>query len=80
MDKFRITFKCIKIPRDLSSLEGYAADKQYTGRTYNGLFEVSTHWGSDRPTALISKQLFDQYFILLEKAELNAGTLLDSKS
>lgn len=78
MDKFRITFKCVKTPKDFSTLEGYAADKQYIGRSYNGLYEVSAHWGSDRPTALITKQLFDQYFILMEKTALQSTTLSDS--
>lgn len=69
MDKFRIIFQCVKVPKPTTGLEGYAQDKQYIGRTYNGLYEVSSKWGSDIKTSLITKALFDEYFALIQKIE-----------
>ncbi|MEQ9438563.1 MAG: hypothetical protein RIG62_05925 [Cyclobacteriaceae bacterium] len=61
-DKFRICFRCSCRPDDNSGLNGFEVDKSYTGRAYNGLFEIAPDWGRGRPSILLRKRLFDRYF------------------
>lgn len=65
MDKFKISFKCSKEPQGAIGLFGFEPEKAYTGRSYNGLFEVSTDWGRGKPTILLDRKIFDRYFELL---------------
>lgn len=62
MDRFRVSFKCIKEPKAQSGLEGYELNKSYVGRSYNGLFEISSRWGDGGVTKVVEKQTFNQYF------------------
>ena len=66
MDDYKITFKCRKEPQIGLGLDGFRRDTQYTGRSYNGWFEVSPEWGRGRPTKMLDKNIFDEYFELLE--------------
>ncbi len=66
MDKYRIKFKCLKEPKGQNGLEGYLIDKDYTGRTFNGLFEIAPRWGSGDSTKLIDKSTFFKYFDLIK--------------
>jgi len=70
MDKYKITFVCKQRPASDSGLNGFSPNKQYEGRTYNGLFEISSKWGSGVDSKIISKKLFDRYFDLIENREL----------
>lgn len=65
MDKFKISFKCNKEPNESIGLFGFEHDKAYTGRTYNGLFEVSADWGRGKPTIILDRKIFERYFELL---------------
>lgn len=62
MDKYKISFKCSKLPEGSNVLMGFEPDKAYIGRSYNGLFEVSTDWGRGKPTILLDRKIFDRYF------------------
>lgn len=62
MDKYRIIFQCHTAPQSIQGLEGYTIEKRYVGRMFNGLYEISPEWGSDKQTKLITKTLFDKYF------------------
>lgn len=66
MDKYRIIFQCHTAPESIPGLEGYEIQKQYVGRMFNGLFEISPSWGSDKQTKLIAKALFDEYFEIVK--------------
>ncbi len=67
MDKFRIAFRCSKQPELNTGLLGFEPEKHYTGRAYNGLFEISTEWGRGRPTLVLDKKLFERYFELIKE-------------
>jgi len=62
MDKFRISYKCIKVPKSNSGMDGFEKDQYYTGRAFNGFYEISPQWGSGKPTKLISKLIFNEHF------------------
>jgi hypothetical protein len=62
MDRYRIEFKCTKVPKPNTGLEGFTTDRLYIGRSFNGLFEVAPNWGSGRQTKLIEKSVFNEYF------------------
>jgi hypothetical protein len=67
MDRYKIEFTCLKEPNGQAGLQGYAIDKKYTGRMFNGLFEVSPNWGNGDTTKLIDKKVFSQYFDLVHQ-------------
>jgi len=64
LDRFKISFRCSTQPKESTGLRGFEAERTYIGRTYNGLFEVSTDWGSGKPTVLLDKKDFERYFVL----------------
>lgn len=66
MDRYKISFKCNKQPEVNTGLSGFEAHKLYIGRAYNGLFEISSEWGKGKPTMLLDKKSFDQYFELVK--------------
>lgn len=66
MDKYRIVFQCHTLPNATSGLHGYELEKQYIGRMFNSLCEISPQWESDMRTKLIPKPLFDQYFAIVK--------------
>jgi hypothetical protein len=70
MDKFRIHYKCVKAPKPQTGLEGFEKEGIYTGRSFNGFYEVSAYWGSGKPTKLISKNLFQEHFEIVPSEEL----------
>ncbi|MBK6265741.1 hypothetical protein JKA74_11895 [Marivirga sp. S37H4] len=70
MDRYRISFKCNKIPDQLDGLKGFKVTDYYEGRAYNGLFEVSPNWGYGQESKLISKALFEKYFELISEENL----------
>ncbi|MEQ8715769.1 MAG: hypothetical protein RIC80_22330 [Cyclobacteriaceae bacterium] len=55
----------MKSPNGSSGLDGYTEEKEYTGRAFNGFFEVSPKWGSGHSTKLIDKGTFFKYFDLI---------------
>lgn len=65
MDRFKISFKCSKKPELTSGLNGFEPEKCYRGRTYNGLFEISSEWGKGKPTIVLDKKVFYRYFELV---------------
>lgn len=62
----KIEYVCIKKP-NLPKLEGFEPKSVYKGRTFNNLFEISVEWASHKPTYLIEKKTFDQFFKLVDK-------------
>lgn len=70
MDKFRINYKCNKAPKANTGLEGFMVDRTYTGRSFNGLFEVTPAWGNGKQTKLLQRQEFEEYFEVLPTAFL----------
>jgi hypothetical protein len=66
----KILYKCIKTPEEIT-LQGFEKNKTYKGRTFNGLFEISEEWASHKPTYLLDKKEFDQYFQVVEQLELH---------
>ena len=69
MDRFKISFKCCRQPKEATGLMDFKPDKSYIGRSYNGLFEVSTDWGSSKPTFLLDKKIFYRYFEIIQEVE-----------
>ncbi len=65
MDRYRIQFKCNKQPKPNAGLDGFDVEKNYVGRSFNGLYEVTPSWGSGRQTKLINKSIFEEYFEVL---------------
>ena len=63
VDPFRITFHCFRLPETGSKLVGFKDNRLYTGRYYNGLYEISVDWGRSKPF-LIEKKQFEKYFQL----------------
>ena len=61
IDQFKITFHCFKLPEMSSQLVGFKVNTIYTGRFYNGLYEISVDWGRRKPF-LIEKKQFEKYF------------------
>ncbi|MCG8474666.1 MAG: hypothetical protein MI784_04200 [Cytophagales bacterium] len=75
MDKYRITFTCHKKPNDNSRLKGFETNRTYIGRSYNGLFEISTCWGDGGPTVLLKASEFKKYFqTLTDNFSIERGT------
>ena len=66
IDQYRITFRCYQRPDNNSQLIGFESDKVYTGRYYNGLYEIAIDWGRSNPF-LIEKKQFQAYFKLMER-------------
>ena len=66
MDKFRISFICNKEPDEKFRMSGFKAGEIYSGRMFNGLYEISPRWGSDDPTRILSKKTFNEYFEIVE--------------
>ncbi len=64
----KIEYICVKKP-NLPKLEGFEVKGVYKGRTFNNLYEISVEWASHKPTFLIEKKTFDQFFKLVEKPE-----------
>lgn len=65
----QIYYRCIKKPTE-QKLEGFEVDQVYRGRSFNNLCEISVEWASHKPTFLIEKKVFDQFFQIIEKPEL----------
>ncbi len=61
-DKFKIQFRCSRRPDEHSGLADFEVNKCYTGRTYNGLYEIAPEWGRGKPSVLLRRRLFDRYF------------------
>jgi hypothetical protein len=66
MDKFRIFYVCNRQPSDKNFPGTFEIGNRYIGRTFNDLFEITPRWGSDIPTKLIPRKIFDQYFELVK--------------
>jgi hypothetical protein len=67
MDKFKISYKCVNTPKSDGTLLGFTSGKIYQGRAYNGLFEISSLWGNGKPTVLVNRSVFEQYFELVQE-------------
>ena len=65
-DQFRIVFHCYNLPEVGSRLIGFEANKIYTGRFYNSLYEISVDWGRSKPY-IIEKRQFEKYFRRIDK-------------
>jgi hypothetical protein len=64
----KIEYKCIKTPEG-NLLKGFVKDRTYKGRSFNGLFEITTEWASHQPTYLLDKKDFEKYFEMVEERE-----------
>ena len=62
LDRFKISFKCNTQPNEGTGLRDFKPNRTYIGRAYNGLFEISTDWGSGKPTVLLDRKMFERYF------------------
>ncbi len=73
LDRFKISFRCSTQPNEGTGLRGFEPERSYIGRTYNGLYEVSTDWGSGKPTVLLEKKDFERFFVLEAKEKELVG-------
>gem|GEM_PF-1039975 len=64
----RIEYICKKKPTE-AKLAGFEEKKVYKGRTFNNLFEVSSEWASQKPTFLLEKKVFDEYFEIIHQEQ-----------
>jgi hypothetical protein len=62
----KIEYVCIKKPT-LGKLDDFEVNKVYKGRTFNNLYEISVAWATHKPTFLIEKKTFDQFFKLIDQ-------------
>lgn len=65
----KIEYMCKKKPTD-SKLVGFEVNKVYKGRTFNNLYEVSSEWASQKPTFLLEKKVFEEFFELVLKEQM----------
>ena len=63
----RIAYKCIELPQT-GNMKGFIKGKQYKGRYFNGLFEITTEWASHQPIYLLEKKVFEKFFVHISKA------------
>lgn len=66
MDRYKIVFVCKQSPQQSDGFIGFRSGEYYEGRSFNGLFEINSKWGSGSESKLISKSLFEKYFELIE--------------
>jgi len=66
MDKYRIFYVCNRQPQDKNLPGKFEIGNKYIGRMFNDLFEITPKWGSDLPSKLIPKKVFEQYFELVK--------------
>lgn len=71
MDRFKISFKCNKQPDVSSGLFGFEPEKCYRGRSFNGLYEISSEWGRGKPTIILDKKIFYRYFEVVMDSSSN---------
>lgn len=71
----KIEYVCIKKP-NIQKLDGFEPKGVYKGRTFNDLYEISIEWASHKPTYLIEKKIFDQFFKVIEKPVASTGTIV----
>lgn len=69
-----IQFKCTKRPYE-SVLSGFSEGRVYKGRYFNGLYQVSEEWASNKPTIMIEKKDFEKYFEVVIAREPKAYVL-----
>jgi len=62
MRDYKIEYKCMKLPHPNTGLKGFDLGKNYLGRAFNGLVEVSPDWGRDPDAKLIDLAVFKKYF------------------
>ena len=72
VDPFRIAFQCFKLPETNSQLIGFETDKIYTGRFYNGLYEISVDWGRSQPFVVERKQFYKYFQLIDHQGSLSA--------
>ncbi|MDN4166788.1 hypothetical protein QWY31_14850 [Cytophagales bacterium LB-30] len=48
-------------------MSGFEAGKVYDGRSFNGLYEVSPHWGRGGQSKLIGRGTFQEYFEIVNE-------------
>lgn len=74
MDKYRIVYKCNKQPKPHSGLEGFLPEHTYTGRAFNGLYEVTPQWGNGRGSRLLQRREFEEYFEEVNRPAISLAT------
>lgn len=62
----RIEYRCVRTPEG-THLKGFVSGRVYQGRSFNGLFEITTEWASHQPTYLVDRKDFEKYFELTEQ-------------
>ncbi len=66
MDKYRMQFVCNRKPDDKNLPGSFVIGNKYEGRTFNDLFEITPMWGSDIPSKIIPRRIFEKYFELVK--------------
>ncbi len=72
-DPFKISYKCHCLPSFDTAKHSFRVGKTYSGRYYNGLYEVSADWGREEAHHL-SRREFEAYFRLLNQPHEVYGT------
>ena len=72
-DPFKISYRCHSIPSFGKAEHSFHVGEIYSGRYYNGLYEVSADWGREEAQQL-SRREFEAYFQLLNQPREVYGT------
>ncbi len=71
-DQFKINYECHRAPM-FSADRSFRVGEVYSGRLYNGLYEVSADWGREEAYHL-GRREFETYFRLVNQSREQYGT------
>ena len=72
-DQFKISYECYCAPLLSNKQHSFKVGKIYSGRYYNGLYQVSADWGREE-THHLSRSEFEAYFRLVNRPSEVYGT------
>ena len=72
-DPFRIRYECYRAPSFSAGQCSFRVGEVYSGRLYNGIYQVSADWGREEAHHL-SKGEFETYFRLVNQSREVYGT------
>ncbi len=72
-DPFKISYECHCVPSFNATDHSFRVGEVYSGRYYNGLYQVSADWGREEAHHL-SRREFETYFRLVNQSREVYGT------
>lgn len=72
-DLFKISYECHCAPQFNTEQHSFRVGEVYSGRCYNGIYQVSADWGREEAYHLSRKE-FETYFRLVNQSREVYGT------